>query len=72
MGAFNAELYALGYRFPSYTEESPIPQSVKDRDTAIAAMHLAKMPCPGSCGERCPNHHCPAHNSQSYKMPFTK
>ncbi len=70
MGAFDSELYKLGYRFIHNQTHVEPSQEVKDRTAAVEAMHLAKMPCPGSCGERCPNHYCPAHNGQPYKMLF--
>ena len=32
----------------------------------LESMHIAKMSCPGSCGSKCPNHFCNAHNGQEY------
>ena len=67
MGAFDGELYQLGYRFYESREEKPgpSPEAIARKD-AVEQMHLAKMPCPGSCGEACPNHHCSAHNGEPY------
>lgn len=65
MGAFDVELARLGYR-SGYEQPPPVPQSVIDRRAAVDAMHLARMPCPGSCGQRCPNRYCPAHNGSAY------
>jgi hypothetical protein len=67
MGAFDGELYRLGYRFPSRAEREEVPQEVLDRRKAVAEMHLAVMPCPGSCGSACANHHCAAHNDQQFE-----
>jgi hypothetical protein len=69
MGAFDAELYTLGYRF--YATEDvhrDMDPSVKLRADAVAKMHLAIMPCPGSCGEVCANHHCSMHNGKTYNQ----
>lgn len=64
MGAFNGELYALGYRFN--TAEAP-EQVAKKKFQEI--LHVASWPCVGSCGQRCPNHHCNSHNGEPYRPP---
>jgi hypothetical protein len=51
----------------SHYEPAPaIPQDELDRRAAVEAMHVAKMPCPGSCGSYCPNHFCSAHNGTPF------
>ena len=67
MGAFDAELSRIGYRsYSSQGSEPPIPDELLHRREAVQQMHVARMPCPGSCGKVCPNHHCPAHNGEAY------
>lgn len=44
----------------------PEPQAVEDHYSHLKNMHLVKMGCPGSCGSRCPNHFCNAHNGEEY------
>ena len=67
MGAFDGELSRLGYRVYESSEKTPEPSpEVLDRRAAVAQMHVAHMPCPGSCGEACTNHYCWAHNGQPY------
>jgi hypothetical protein len=70
MGAFDGELYKLGYRFSYHKKQEKVPQEVLDREKAVAEMHIAAMPCPGSCGSACANHHCPSHNDQQYERPM--
>jgi len=61
MGAFNGELHALGFRFPAAPPTPAKPPS--ERQLFNANLHVAKEPCPGSCGSVCRNHYCPAHNT---------
>lgn len=65
MGAFNVEIYRLGYRLfsPSISSETNRPI-----DTFTSNLHVAQVPCPGHCGKKCPNHHCPAHNHEKYSL----
>lgn len=67
MGAFDGELARLGYK-PVKLQQIDKPLSTQElaRRDAVANMHLAVMPCPGSCGKVCSNHHCPAHNGNPY------
>lgn len=48
------------------------PQWVKDRNVFLDALHVVQMPCPGSCGSACANHHCPAHTKDDPYKPRTK
>lgn len=57
MGAFDGELYALGYRFYEVKEPEPEPKRIQ-----YPELHLAKQPCPGCCHtEVCVNSWCSAH-----------
>jgi hypothetical protein len=68
MGAFDGELYRLGYKFEAQTlKTKSLPKAALDRSKAIEQMHLAVMPCPGSCSSVCPNHQCPSHNGKPYE-----
>ena len=71
MGAFDGELYKLGYRFSYHEKQEEVPQEVLDRRKAVAEMHIAAMPCPGSCGSACANHHCPALRIHTLFAEFT-
>ena len=67
MGAFDSELFNLGFRF--YIQQNKVKKISKkalDKATAIEPMHRAEMPCIGSCGDACPNHWCNAHNGEAY------
>ena len=67
MGAFDGELYRLGYRFEVREQkQNSLPKAVVERRIAVEQLHFATMPCPGSCSEVCPNHQCSAHNKQPY------
>lgn len=72
MGAFDGELYALGYRFESGSSannnKKPSQKYVAKmkKAAAVTDMHLARMPCPGSCGSACSNHFCSSHNGEPY------
>lgn len=44
----------------------PEPQLTVCHYAHLKDMHLAKMGCPASCGSKCPNHFCNAHNGQEY------
>lgn len=67
MGAFDGELYQLGFRFSEpIRKENPISKEVAARRQEVENMHVAQMPCPGSCGSVCPNHFCSSHNGQQY------
>lgn len=68
MGAFNGELYALGYRFntASNKEVAPTPEQIAKKKFQ-ETLHVASWPCVGSCGQRCPNHHCKSHNGEPYR-----
>lgn len=68
MGAFNSELYALGYRFNTGASEevTQTPEQLAKRRFQ-ETLHVAAYPCVGSCGQRCPNHHCNAHNGEPYR-----
>lgn len=65
MGAFDGELYQLGYRFyePKQERLAPTPSP---REEVVRRMHVAAMPCPGSCGSVCPNHYCACHTGEEY------
>jgi hypothetical protein len=69
MGAFDGELYRLGYRF--YTPDEPEPQRVNTvamiRAEYFDKQHKVHMQCPGSCGAACSNHYCSAHNGSTYE-----
>ena len=62
------ELYALGYRFNAAPKEEVIetPQQLAKRGFQ-ETLHVAAYPCVGSCGQRCPNHHCNSHNGEPYR-----
>ena len=67
MGAFDSELFNLGFRFHrQQNKEKKVSKKALDKATAIEAMHRAEMPCIGSCGAACPNHLCNAHNGEAY------
>lgn len=68
MGAFNGELYTLGYRFntASNKEVAQTPEQVAKKKFQ-ETLHVASWPCVGSCGQRCPNHHCNSHNGEPYR-----
>ena len=70
MGAFNGELYALGYRFNTASNKEVVqtPDQLAKRGFQ-ETLHVAAYPCVGSCGQRCPNHHCNAHNGEPYRLP---
>lgn len=65
MGAFDGELYALGYRFNNGSNPTK-PKKPTKKEIWLENLHTPKMPCPGSCGEACTNHFCSAHNGTSY------
>lgn len=68
MGAFDGEMYALGYRWRSRKQEratEETPERVAKR-LFRETVHEAWMPCPGFCGSICPNHNCSAHNGDEY------
>lgn len=44
----------------------PEQHGVEDHYSHLETMHLVRMQCPGSCGTRCPNHFCRAHNGAEY------
>lgn len=66
MGAFDGELYALGYRFNHGTTSSK-PKKPTKKEIWVENLHTPKMPCPGSCGSACANHFCSAHNGTPYE-----
>jgi len=68
MGAFDSEMYALGYRGHSRIQAHAMeetPEQVAKR-LFRETVHQARMPCPGFCGSICPNHYCSAHNGDEY------
>lgn len=67
MGAFNVELYRLGYIGHTVSNSDNEQPTVNTKNKLIETLHLVKMECPGSCGKRCPNHWCNAHNGQPYE-----
>jgi hypothetical protein len=70
MGAFDSELYALGYR--RYSSKSEEVNKLTAKDIFRKTVHDVTMPCPGSCGSACPNHNCWAHNGEAYIKPLKK
>ncbi len=63
MGAFDVELARLGYSsYEEITQPSYNPKLANSE-----TLHLARVDCPGSCGEVCPNHWCGAHNGSAYE-----
>jgi len=64
--------YFLGYYVPSILDgrcgsSEPaveLPQWRLDYEKFVESVHIARQPCPGSCGgETCFNRHCGANNS---------
>jgi len=73
MGAFDGELYSLGYRFSTSNAIDDCKSEARiDKEKFNAALHVAKMPCPASCGSACANHFCPAHNGSAYVKQIKK
>jgi len=66
MGAFDSELYALGFRFNNGSTTTK-PKKPSKKEIWLENLHTPKMPCPGSCGAACPNHYCEAHNGNPYE-----
>jgi len=67
MGAYDAELARLGWRTPRANREAAVPTEDLGYRLFAALLHVAETRCVGSCGSKCPNHHCPAHNGEKYK-----
>ena len=62
MGAFNVEVYRLGF----YRKAQNYIKQEQQKPVHTESLHVARMPCPGHCGSVCPNHYCPAHNKTPY------
>jgi hypothetical protein len=66
MGAYDSELYSMGYRFTAKIKSVEI-KSPTERDLFLQQLHVAIQPCIGHCGNECLNHWCNAHNSRFVK-----